>query len=82
MPLLRVLLAGSLCLLTVAATAQTTPGKPGRPPRGAGPSAWRNQPPATAVAPPLSRQDRRAYENCPSPQRYSRKHRRKLVRIW
>ncbi|WP_139362100.1 hypothetical protein [Hymenobacter sp. CRA2] len=61
-------------------------GVPAAPSRTAQPSAWRNAPGAATAAPappPMSRQDRQAYENCPDPQRYARKHRPgRLVRIW
>ncbi|WP_345224930.1 hypothetical protein [Hymenobacter koreensis] len=51
-------------------------------PRPAAPSTWRNVPQVAPTAPPLSRQDRLAYEQCPDPRRYARKHRKhKMVRI-
>ncbi|AYA35897.1 hypothetical protein D3Y59_01820 [Hymenobacter oligotrophus] len=70
------------------ATAQVLPARPQRkavPPvvaRGNAPSVWRNQAASEAKQLPLSKQDRQAYENCPDPKRYARKHRRQMVRIW
>lgn len=81
-------------LLGEVAAAQTAPGPAPRPPRpgtapsrGAQPSAYRNQPGTSPVAPPaapaMSAQDRQAYENCPDPRRFGPKPRaKKLVRIW
>ncbi|RTQ47739.1 hypothetical protein EJV47_17620 [Hymenobacter gummosus] len=81
-----------LCLLSLPAAAQNTPAAPAQPQptapaRGNGPSVYRNQNPAPAVAPAeplrLSAQDRQAYENCPNPRRYGPKARsKKMVRIW
>ncbi|KUG08403.1 hypothetical protein ASU33_09550 [Solirubrum puertoriconensis] len=71
------------------AKAQVLPAKPQRrstPPTDASsnrPSVWRNQTaPEARQQLPLSKQDKQAYENCPDPKRYSRKHRRRMVRIW
>jgi hypothetical protein len=87
--MLRIVLIGAGLLWLSTGAAQTLPGRPHRPggpkasARGAAPSAWRNQAgPAAVSAPPPSRQDKQAYENCPDPRRYQRRHRKKLVRIW
>ncbi|UYZ59576.1 hypothetical protein [Hymenobacter latericus] len=68
------------------ATAQVRTPRKAAPPAAARsnmPSVWRNQPaPEARQQLPLSRQDKQAYENCPDPKRYARKHRRRMVRIW
>jgi hypothetical protein len=50
--------------------------------RSANPTSLRNDVAAPAQAPPMSKQDQQAYEQCPSPRRYARKHRNRLVPIF
>ncbi|KAA9327119.1 hypothetical protein F0P96_17930 [Hymenobacter busanensis] len=83
------LLLGWLLIGAVApAAAQLSARKHTKPPAAvtlpAAPSTWRNVPQVAAPhAPTMSRQDRAAYEHCPDPQRYARKHRKpKMVRIF
>ena len=93
--LLRLALAAALGAITYASlAAQTQPTRPHRmgvPPapsrQQTAPSAYRNQPGtspvAPAPAPAMSAQDRQAYENCPDPRRFGPKTRtKKMVRIW
>jgi hypothetical protein len=73
------------------AAAQLRPTKPHRTTSASAaslhfdaPSVWRNQPQEPTAQPMWkpSKQDRKAYENCPDPKRYGPKPRRRMVRIW